>query len=365
MKKTRKLLATVMAIAMIVAAIPMTALAGTGAVEIGEVETAYIPEGESTQFLFVPDVTSEYVVVSTADDNSGIDPYIEIYDADGEMIACNDDKDNASTLNFFCVFEAEAGEEYYLYLSDVDGCEVEYDFYISPYFSIEHQPTADEPYVSISSERTDFTYQWFRINTLYEITDEEAVGREGLPGEYAYYNAECGWVGVYNGYDYAEGYYEYNFFTIELEAGQTIAMTADEYAYEFGIWNESEDFDCCQYWYDLDAGETVYFTAEEDDVYNVYGAFEVLPWLVAEVVEYEYIEDETEDYLSTTEDGRYFCEVTMDSMWTEYSDIMTIISPCDHMCHSDGIMGFFWRIINFFNFLFGLEPVCYCGEWHY
>ncbi len=38
---------------------------------------------------------------------------------------------------------------------------------------------------------------------------------------------------------------------------------------------------------------------------------------------------------------------------------------CDHMCHKDGIMCFFWKIINFFSKLFGLNPVCECGAAHY
>ncbi len=38
---------------------------------------------------------------------------------------------------------------------------------------------------------------------------------------------------------------------------------------------------------------------------------------------------------------------------------------CDHMCHQGGIMGFFWKIVNFFSKLFGSNPVCECGVAHY
>ena len=38
---------------------------------------------------------------------------------------------------------------------------------------------------------------------------------------------------------------------------------------------------------------------------------------------------------------------------------------CDHICHQDGIMGFFWKIVNFFSKLFGTNPVCECGATHY
>ncbi len=38
---------------------------------------------------------------------------------------------------------------------------------------------------------------------------------------------------------------------------------------------------------------------------------------------------------------------------------------CDHNCHKDGISGFIWKIINFFNKLFGLNKTCSCGVAHY
>lgn len=38
---------------------------------------------------------------------------------------------------------------------------------------------------------------------------------------------------------------------------------------------------------------------------------------------------------------------------------------CTHMCHKGGFMGFLWKIIRFFQKLFGINPVCACGEAHY
>lgn len=38
---------------------------------------------------------------------------------------------------------------------------------------------------------------------------------------------------------------------------------------------------------------------------------------------------------------------------------------CDHDCHKSGITGFFWKIICFFNKLFGLNKFCECGKAHY
>ncbi len=40
-------------------------------------------------------------------------------------------------------------------------------------------------------------------------------------------------------------------------------------------------------------------------------------------------------------------------------------TDCDHLCHKDGILGFFWKIISFFQRLFGIEQYCDCGVLHY
>lgn len=38
---------------------------------------------------------------------------------------------------------------------------------------------------------------------------------------------------------------------------------------------------------------------------------------------------------------------------------------CNHTCHKGGISGFFWKITNFFNKIFGLKKYCECGVAHY
>lgn len=38
--------------------------------------------------------------------------------------------------------------------------------------------------------------------------------------------------------------------------------------------------------------------------------------------------------------------------------------PCAHICHDDGILGFFWSIAAFFIRLFGIEDFCECGIQH-
>ncbi|MBO5395855.1 MAG: hypothetical protein J6A97_03130, partial [Clostridia bacterium] len=38
---------------------------------------------------------------------------------------------------------------------------------------------------------------------------------------------------------------------------------------------------------------------------------------------------------------------------------------CDHLCHKDGLLGFFWKIACFFFRLFNIQQYCDCGELHY
>jgi len=43
-----------------------------------------------------------------------------------------------------------------------------------------------------------------------------------------------------------------------------------------------------------------------------------------------------------------------------------VIPECEHICHSEnGFLAFLWDIANFFCRLFGIQPVCACGENHY
>ena len=38
---------------------------------------------------------------------------------------------------------------------------------------------------------------------------------------------------------------------------------------------------------------------------------------------------------------------------------------CDHLCHKGGILGFLWKIVQFFSKLFKINPTCECGAAHY
>ncbi len=294
-------------------------------------------------------------------------------------------------------------------------------------YAITHQPTTEEPYVELNDD-TDATYQWYSVKEkTVEITDENAEGRYADGDECATYDANDGWTGVAHA-----GTDETNFFKVELEAGQQVSMSISEDVSEFGIWSDNGNDD---YWYDLEANETVYFTASADDTYYVYAYCSNDARVRAYTVEYEYtaINGETDALYAPTEEGLYACEVTFADDTTEMSDMFegphihtdgetveeNYVAPtcdttgskdivvycsvcdaelsretetidatghndadndgycdgcdecvdpsveCDHNCHKGGIVGFFWKIANFFNRIFGTKQYCDCGIAHY
>lgn len=383
MKKTRKIIAAVMAIVMIAAAIPMTAFAADYTISLGETITVTIPaEGYAAKCKFTPDEDGAYVVYSDMGE-ADIDPYVEVYDADGNEIAGDDDNDYYDTYDFYCIFEAEEGADYLFKMVAYEEYAVEFDITVVKFAEITHQPTADEPYVEVT-DGADVEYQWYKIgDSLAELTDEYATPRGDYQyaGNFATYDSENGWTGVYTGYN--EGSYkEHNFFEVMLPEDQTIKMTADIDAVELGIWCICGESD--EAWEDVNANDTVEFTADHACVYNTWGVYEQEPHLKAEMPEMKKVNTDAE--LKAKEAGTHVCIVTFDGCRVEVSDEVEI-TECKHSytdgndatcdlceynraencgckCHQGGIAGFFFKIVLFFQKLFGQNKVCACGMNH-
>lgn len=283
--------------------------------KLDETNTVYIPEEDADVIVkFTPTETGKYVIISdNGGDDENIDPYVDIYDSNGDEV--EDDDDHNGSYNFYCIFEAEAGETYYIELSCYDG-DVEYDYTIEKYVDISHQPTAGEPYVELTWD-VDADYQWYSAEAEdAEVTDENAKGRYADGEECATYNAEDGWTGVAY-----SNMADVNFFEVELESGQQISMSINEDVDEFGIWSDNSNDEC---WYDLEANETVYFTASADDTYYVYAYCSVDARVRAYTTSYKYttIDGETEATLQNLEIGtKYACKVTLENGDVLTSDI--------------------------------------------
>ncbi|MGN1443571.1 MAG: DUF6273 domain-containing protein [Acutalibacteraceae bacterium] len=59
----------------------------------------------------------------------------------------------------------------------------------------------------------------------------------------------------------------------------------------------------------------------------------------------------------TDEDANGKCDVC--------GETLDAVKNCTHLCHKTGFLGFIWKIINFFNKLFGINKTCSCGMRHY
>ena len=165
-------------------------------VEADETNTVYIPEEDGEIVVkFTPTESGWYAVVSdNGGDDENNDPYVTVFDANGEEIEYDDDNDYEDTYNFYCEFEAEAGETYYIVLSNYYG-DVEYDYTIEKHIDIDHQPTAAEPYVTLTWD-VEAEYQWYLLDGDEEVAidgETEATLKNPKIG------SEYGCLVTYNG----------------------------------------------------------------------------------------------------------------------------------------------------------------------
>lgn len=307
MKRTRRILAAVVAIIMIFAAIPMTVFAANYTIGLGQTISVSIPENGYAYCEFTPAKDGKYVVYSERGVNQ-TDPIVSVKDADGNEVAYGDDSVYLKTNDFYCIFDAEGGEKYSFELGEYDGKKVNYDITMVAFGEIVHQPNPEEPYVSIT-EGSYALYNWCKINEAVEITDKEASPCEGEDGTYSTYDPEKGWAGVYNGSEF-DGYKEYNLFSVNLEPEQTIKIKADKYALLSWIRCDCGVISVAKPRVYKD--EPAAYTANHTCRYTISGNYESAPHANAEFIDAVYLQNETGSVLETTEAGRYFCEVIFD-----------------------------------------------------
>lgn len=488
MKKTSRIIAAIMALIMVIAVIPTTAFAADNTINLGDRITVSVPENGYADYEFTSAKDGKYVIYSDLTPKF-IDPIVSVTDADGNVIAENDDSYYFDNGDFYCVFEAKAGESYSFKIAESDGKIAEYRVTLRVYGEIEHQPTVDEPYVKVT-KGSSASYRWFKFSNVAEITDKTASPCKGEEG-YSAYDSSKGWTGVYAGTEH-KGYKQYNILSVNLEAGQSYKFTADCYAEYTGFYCDCGTADYVML--NKEKGEPTFSDIDHTCKYYFYGYYESVPHVRADFINFEMLENETSPELETTEAGIYSCRVIFDGcrfdfsgefeldgstsdlgskriknadinirtdiagmsvyeyrdyieilsdnlefednygdaavyvydsngnlyegsfingktytvsvflspdagyklsnsmtatvngmtvnsyigQWepggqygdtvVEYVELVfeiTVTAPCDHMCHQSGISGFFWNIVNFFNRIFGLNPVCECGAAHY
>ena len=195
-------------------------------------------------------------------------------------------------------------------------------------YAITHQPTEKEPYVELNDD-TDATYQWYAAeNSRTEITDENADTVAYDWGESSY-DKETGWTGV----PYEEDYSGQDFFTVELEAGETITVEVTGDIFDgVGLWDYDTEIGA---WKDAKEGVTTYeLTVESEGNYTFYtyvnsGVVTVKAFKTA--FDKIAIEGETSAELKNPEFGKkYVCEVTYGNGETEMSGVLDLSYKITH-----------------------------------
>ncbi len=194
-------------------------------------------------------------------------------------------------------------------------------------YAITHQPTEAEPYVELNDD-TDASYQWYEVEDMREITDENADTVSCYGGDSSY-DAETGWTGV----PYYEGLDEHDFFTVALNAGDTVKV---ELTGDFYEWVGLFDYETNEASYEeVESGVNTYeITVTADGNYTFYtyvnsGVVTVKAYL--DDLGCSAIEGETGAALSNPAYGnKYFCEVTFADGTTEESDILDLTYRITH-----------------------------------
>lgn len=214
-----------------------------------EINTVHIPEEHVPVIVkFTSTINGWLVLVSdNGGDDENNDPYVEVYDSNGDYVEDDDDHDYNDSLNFYCEFEAQAGETYYIALYSYDS-DVEYDYIITKHVDIDHQPTAAEPYVTLTWD-VDAEYQWYLLDNDDEVAIEgetEATLQNPVIG------SSYGCLVTYNGFEIYSYAFVYGY-------AITHQPTADEPYVEL-----NDDTDAKYQWYSA-VEKTVEITDENAD----------------------------------------------------------------------------------------------------
>lgn len=283
--------------------------------KLNETNTVYIPEEDAEVVVkFTPTETGKYVICSdNGGDDENIDPYVDIYDSNGDEV--EDDDDHDGSYNFYCIFEAEAGETYYIELSCYDG-DVEYDYIIEKYVDISHQPTAGEPYVELTWD-VEAEYQWYSVESGdAEATDENAEAYSYNDAT-ATYDSENGWTPIID----ADGYQSSAI--LELNEGDKVIVEFAEGGFGYcGLWDwdEEHEGDGCS---ENDGVLTCEFTMDADGVYTLYTDYPVAHKIYFGGATYTAINGEIDATLQNPEIGtKYACKVTLENGDVLTSDIL-------------------------------------------
>ena len=116
---------------------------------------------------------------------------------------------------------------------------------------------------------------------------------------------------------------------------------------------------------DMNTNGLSVYRAEDDGTYTNMNAVYEDGYMVFTTDHFSIYILTSEDLTNPSEPECNHADNDGDGYCDDCNELLDPSVECDHNCHKGGILGFFWRIINFFNKLFKTNPVCECGVAHY
>ncbi len=230
-------------------------------INVGETKTIYVKKEDGTNIIMFTATQSGAFALTSDIGNNEVDPYVTLYDSNGNEINYNDD--GGIGVNFELTFNTIAGESYYFELSSYDA-DSSYTITLDKYFAFLHQPTAEAPYAVFSWDNAEL--QWYTATqTLTPVTLNNAQTVSYDWGSSSY-DSQSGWTGV--ACSPQGGTLDYDFFTIPLKAGESIEVElSGDYLDGVGLWNYEQNNGI---WYKLTDDTSYILTAESDGNYTFY-----------------------------------------------------------------------------------------------
>lgn len=349
-------------------------------IKYGETITIHTPNYDSEEYVyikFVPENDGRFALISES--NGEIDPICKLYDIGMNYL---DENDDTNGYDFCLNYDFIAGETYYFAVATYSQ-EAEIDV------SLVCAHTYEGGVCKIcgeicSHEKSEAKLCFCDCGAVFFgkdifVNDEIEFNIADYNGDYAYFRFTPEEDGLYifesvsvsdssdpicniydsalNQFDNSDDVNGYDFLLVtELYQGET---------YYFEVYNNDDTAVCT-----LKLNPAVHTTEDgtEHDLEYVeetsstcteHGYTLGLYCPVCDEYIYGHQEKELWEHYDDNEDG--FCDDCGSEI--ENSDNNT---DCGHICHSENwFLSFVWNIANFFCRIFGIAPVCECGEAHY
>jgi len=344
-------------------------------IDYGEEITITDDTEDGVYIRFVPEKTGKYIFRAESD---GLDTGASVTDSNGVDVSVDytDDIDFGNgNLDFILMCECKAGKTYYLNVFAFEG-----SFENVKLFA-ECGHNYEDDVCTVCGNECDHNEADFlgfcpcgKVYNGTDIYDSDELSIENKNNNDIYWHRFIPDV---------SGYYSFRSVSEGMDPDCILYDASGEWISDsFDI--RDMDFDLLHY---FEAGETYYF-----EVYNCSGegTFSVsLNRIVHNAddgSEHTDLELLDKKYSNCTEHGHVngiYCnecekiiyggeELPLDPDYhvdDDYNDICDLCGEslvCEHICHSDNwFFAFIWRIANFIHSLFGISPVCECGEYHY